>query len=40
MHTKFELEKSEGKRKPGRPRHGCECNIKMDLRETECEVVD
>jgi hypothetical protein len=40
MHTKFRLEKSEGKRPLGRPRRRWEDNIKMDLREIGLEIVD
>ena len=32
--------KPEGKRLHGRPRHGWEDNIKMDLQEVECEGMD
>jgi hypothetical protein len=32
--------KSEGKRSLGRPRRKRENNIKMDLKEIECEGVD
>jgi hypothetical protein len=34
------LEKVEGKRSLGRPKHRWEANIKMDHKETGCEVVD
>jgi len=30
------VEKTEGKRPPGRPRHRLEDNIKMDLQEMGC----
>jgi len=32
--------KSEGKRPLGRPWHRCEDNIKMDLQEVGCGVMD
>jgi hypothetical protein len=32
--------KPEGKRPLGRPRRRCEGNIKMDLQEVECGVMD
>ena len=32
--------KSEGKRPLGRPRHRSEDNIKMDLREVDCDPED
>ena len=32
--------KSEGKRPLGKPRHRWEANIKMDLQEVECGVMD
>ena len=32
--------KPEGKRPLGRPRHRWEVNIKMDLQEVGCEVMD
>jgi hypothetical protein len=32
--------KPEGKRSVARPRHGKEDNIKTDLKEIRCEVVD
>jgi len=34
------LGKPEGKRPLGRPRHRWEDNIKLDLQEVGCEVVD
>jgi hypothetical protein len=34
------LGKTEGRRPFGRPRHRCENNIKMDLREVACGVMD
>jgi hypothetical protein len=34
------VSKSEGKRPLGRHRHRWEDNIRMDVREIECEVVD
>jgi len=34
------VEKPEGKRPLGRPRHRREDNIKMDLQGVECEVMD
>jgi hypothetical protein len=37
---KILVEKSEGKRPLGRPRHSWGDNIKMDLKEIGCEVVD
>jgi hypothetical protein len=32
--------KSEGKRPNGRPRHRLEDNIKMDLHEVGCDLID
>ena len=32
--------KSEGKSPLGRPRHGCDVNIKMDSQEVGCEGLD
>jgi hypothetical protein len=32
--------KPEGKRSPGRHRHRCEYNIKMELQEVGCGVMD
>jgi hypothetical protein len=32
--------KPEGKRPLGRPRHRCEENIKMDLQDVGCGVMD
>ena len=32
--------KPEGKRPLGRPRHRCEDNIKMDIKEVECGGLD
>jgi hypothetical protein len=32
--------KPEGKRPLGRPRSRCEDNIKMDIQEVECRVMD
>jgi hypothetical protein len=40
MNTKFWLEKSEGKRPLGIPRHRWEDNIRMNLWEMGWEVVD
>jgi hypothetical protein len=37
--NKILVGKPEGKRPLGRPRHRWEYNIRMDLRETECEGV-
>jgi hypothetical protein len=34
------VEEPEGKRPPGRPRHGRDDNIKMDLREIGCSDMD
>jgi hypothetical protein len=34
------VEKPEGKRPLGRPRHRCMDNIKMDLREIEWDSMD
>jgi hypothetical protein len=34
------VSKPEGKRPLRRPRHSSQDNIRMDLRETECEIVD
>jgi len=40
VNTGFRLEKPKGKRPLGRPRHRWEDNIKMDLQEVECGVMD
>jgi len=40
MYTVFWLEKPEGKRLFGRPRHRWEGNIRMDHREIGWKVVD
>jgi hypothetical protein len=32
--------KPEGKRPLGRPKRGCDINIKMDLKEISCKGVD
>jgi hypothetical protein len=37
---KILVRKPEGKRSFGSPRHRCEGNIKMDLREIGCEGMD
>jgi hypothetical protein len=39
-HDEFCLEKPEEMRPLGRPRHTCEDNIKMDLREVGLDVMD
>jgi hypothetical protein len=36
----FLVEKSEGKRPLGRPRRRWEDNVKIDLREVGCGVID
>ena len=40
MQTGFRLEKPKRKRPLGRPRHKWEDNIKMDLQEVGCGVMD
>jgi hypothetical protein len=40
MHTKFWLEKPEGKRPLIRPRHRWEDNLGLDLREIGWDIVD
>jgi hypothetical protein len=39
-YTGFLVEKSEGKRPLGSPRHRWEDNIKLDLQEVGCEGMD
>jgi len=38
--NKHLIGKPGGRRLLGRPRHGWEDNIKIDVKETACEVVD
>ena len=40
MYTGFWWGKDEGKRPVGRPRRKCENNIKMDLKEVGCGVMN
>jgi hypothetical protein len=40
MHAEILIERPDGKRRLGRSRHRWEDNIKMDLKEIECEDVD
>ena len=37
---RFVVGKREGKSPLGRPRHGCDVNIKMDSQEVGCEGLD
>jgi hypothetical protein len=40
MHTEFFVELFEGKRPQGMPGQRWMCNIKLDLKEVRCVVVD